>query len=130
MPPFRNSRYMLLLLTPQDIPEECHYSGWSLSNGVQALFDGVCADGFAPQLVEAYDEHVHRINPNDLEESLGGELVCVTCTLEKMLFRPRTKDDDRTRQVYVNIVKLRILKSNLGSPRRRLRDSPPPPPSA
>jgi hypothetical protein len=79
-----------------------------MSDSSRAVFDPVCAQGFIPQTVEARDEHGCLIAPNKLGPKLVGAIVCVTCTLERMLFG-RKGSGARNWQIYANVVKIQVL---------------------
>ncbi|KAG9088752.1 hypothetical protein FRC06_001860 [Ceratobasidium sp. 370] len=58
-----------------------------MSDDICGVFDSVIAQGFVPQVLEAYNEHDDIIYPNNVPAKLRGAIVCVTCTIKKALFK-------------------------------------------
>ncbi|KAG9094042.1 hypothetical protein FS749_013239 [Ceratobasidium sp. UAMH 11750] len=93
-----------------DVPFSHYFSTWDFaSQEVRQVMDDVISKGYTPQVVPAYDEHDQLIHPNDVENTLKGALVCVFCTLEKMLFTGNSQPGGCAWQFYSNLVKVQVL---------------------
>ncbi|KAG8716754.1 hypothetical protein FRC09_015267 [Ceratobasidium sp. 395] len=103
----------------EDIPRSCEFATWNLTSEVQEAFERVIEQGFAPQVIEAYDRHDKLIHPNNVTATLSGAIVIVYCTLERMRFPNKNNMRNMEYQFYANLVKTQVIKN-----------APPPKPTA
>ncbi|KAG9079192.1 hypothetical protein FRC06_007890 [Ceratobasidium sp. 370] len=80
-----------------------------MSDDIRGVFDSIIARGFGPQVLEAYNEHDNIIYPNDVPAKLSGAIVCVTCTIEKALFKGSRFAGGKEWQFYANVAKVEVL---------------------
>ena len=99
-----------------------------MNSNVRMAFDSAIAQGFAPRVLEAYDELNDPIHPNEVLAAFTGAIVSVTCTLERMLFKGAKYGRSGQFQIYANVVKVQILNRPVASTlppsqrKRRLED--------
>ncbi|KAG8714747.1 hypothetical protein FRC09_017296 [Ceratobasidium sp. 395] len=95
----------------EDIPRSCEFATWNLTSEVQEAFERVIEQGFAPQVLEAYDRRDNLIHPNNVTATLSGAIVIVYCTLERMRFPNKNNTRNTEYQFYANLVKAQVIKN-------------------
>ncbi|KAG9125818.1 hypothetical protein FRC07_006085 [Ceratobasidium sp. 392] len=133
----------------EDIPRSCEFATWKLTSEVQEAFERIIEQGFAPQVIEAYDRHDKLIHPNNVTATLSGAIVIVYCTLERMRFPNKNNTRNTEYQFYATQRNRQILYrpglvsrglqrspeiSGAGSPKfsgvQVIKNAPPPKPTA
>ncbi|KAF8599106.1 hypothetical protein BDV93DRAFT_560638 [Ceratobasidium sp. AG-I] len=86
------------------------FSTWAIPSQVtREAFGRAIAQGYKPQVLEAYDESDELIHPNNVQTKLNGAIVIVSCTLERLLIlRPWMRRPEY--HFYANLVELQVLK--------------------
>lgn len=112
-----------------ETPQSYRLSTWQLpSPEVRNAFNRVIAQGYEPQILEAYGRFHKLIHPNNVKAHMAGAIVLVYCTLEKIYFDNRRGQGDLSGQgwhFYANLVKVHVLhqpalmRSVLGNKRQR-----------